>query len=76
VPYGVNGPRLHARLGGWPSNGFSQSSGIPHTWNMWIVYPFVAYLMYLAPCSRRYVGRRPISEGEIEHEMHQQASRH
>jgi hypothetical protein len=24
--------------GGWPTNGFSQSSGIPNAWNYWIIY--------------------------------------
>jgi hypothetical protein len=23
--------------GGWPANGFSQSSGIPNVWNYWII---------------------------------------
>ena len=25
--------------GGWPTQGFSQSSGIPNVWNFWIIYP-------------------------------------
>ena len=25
--------------GGWPTQGFSQSSGIHDVWNFWIVYP-------------------------------------
>ena len=25
--------------GGWPTQGFSQSSGIPDVWNYWIIYP-------------------------------------
>lgn len=25
--------------GGWPTRGFSQSSGIHDVWNFWIVYP-------------------------------------
>ena len=25
--------------GGWPTHGFSQSSGIHDVWNFWIVYP-------------------------------------
>jgi hypothetical protein len=28
--------------GGWPTEGFSQSSSIHHVWNYWIVYPFIA----------------------------------
>jgi hypothetical protein len=23
--------------GGWPTDGFSQSSGTPHVWNIWII---------------------------------------
>lgn len=55
--------------GGWPANGFSQSSGIHDTWNMWIVYPFIAYLLFLVASSWTYFGRKPISESEIEREL-------
>src|SRR5579862_9331436 len=27
--------------GGWPTQGFSQSSGIHDVWNYWIVYPVI-----------------------------------
>jgi len=32
----------HHNAGGWPTEGFSQSSSIHHVWNYWIVYPFIA----------------------------------
>ena len=35
--------------GGWPTNGFSQSSGIPNVWNYWIIYPC---LLYTSPSPR------------------------
>jgi hypothetical protein len=55
--------------GGWPSNGFSQSSSIPHVWNDWIIWPLIAWLSFL--CLRAYTVyfRRPPSEAEIEREM-------
>jgi hypothetical protein len=31
----------YSNAGGWPTNGFSQSSSIPHEWNIWIIYPGV-----------------------------------
>ena len=36
---------------GWPTNGFSQSSGIYHVWNYWIIYPLVG--IALGDCDRR-----------------------
>ena len=43
--------------GGWPTNGFSQSSGIPNVWNYWIIYPAIAWvLLTAAGC---LVGLRP-----------------
>lgn len=34
--------------GGWPSNGFSQSSGIHDVWNFWIIYPLGAWVFLTA----------------------------
>lgn len=55
--------------GGWPTNGFSQSSSIPHVWNIWIIYPVVGLAIFLAIDAWNTFGRRPISEGEIRREM-------
>src|SRR5271166_515338 len=33
--------------GGWPTSGFSQSSGIHDVWNMWIVYPLVGWALVI-----------------------------
>jgi hypothetical protein len=30
--------------GGWPTHGFSQSSGIHHVWNIWIIYPVLGWV--------------------------------
>ena len=59
--------------GGWPTQGFSQSSSIPNTWNIWIIYPLVAYVVALAGYAWFVYGNKPISEAEIKHEMDRQA---
>jgi hypothetical protein len=58
--------------GGWPTGGFSESSGIPNVWNYWIIYPALAWLVWLVARSWAVYGRRPISEDEIRREMHRQ----
>lgn len=35
--------------GGLPTQGFSQSSGIPNVWNYWIIYPAIAWLFLTWP---------------------------
>jgi hypothetical protein len=35
---------------GWPTNGFSQSSSIHDVWNILIIYPFMAWVLYLSTC--------------------------
>lgn len=59
--------------GGWPTNGFSQSSGIPNVWNYWIIYPVIVWVVLTAGDFWRVFGRRPISESEIKREMDRQA---
>jgi len=61
--------------GGWPTSGFSQSSGIPDVWNYWIIYPAIAWVLATAADAWWVFGRRPVSEAEIEHEMERQAGR-
>jgi hypothetical protein len=34
--------------GGWPTQGFSDSSSTPNVWNDWIIYPAIAWVLYLA----------------------------
>ncbi len=61
--------------GGWPTQGFSQSSGIHDVWNFWIVYPVGAWLLILGIDAWSVYGRRPISENEIEREIERQTDR-
>ena len=59
--------------GGWPTNGFSQSSGIPNVWNYWIIYPAIAWVVLTAADAMWVFGRKPISEVQISREMERQA---
>lgn len=54
---------------GWPTDGFSQSSGIHHVWNYWIIYPLVAIAVAIAVDAWNTFRRKPISESEIRHEI-------
>jgi len=58
--------------GGWPVDGFSQSSGIHDVWNCWIVYPVGAWAFIMAAYAWAVYGRKPISEREIEREIERQ----
>lgn len=55
--------------GGWPTGGFSQSSGIPHVWNYWIIYPIIGIGLVLAIDAWNTYARKPITETEIRREM-------
>ena len=59
--------------GGWPTQGFSQSSGIPDVWNFWIVYPLGAWILAVAAHAWFVYGNKPISESEIKREIERQA---
>jgi 2TM domain len=59
--------------GGWPTEGLSQSSGIHHVWNYWILYPFIAYLLFLGLRAWSLYGHKPISEADIKREMDRQS---
>ena len=58
--------------GGWPTHGFSQSSGIHDVWNYWIVYPAGAWVLILGANAWFVYGHKPISESEIQHEIERQ----
>jgi hypothetical protein len=60
--------------GGWPVDGFSQSSGIHDVWNYWIIYPLGAWVLLTAAGVRFVYGHKPISEGEIKREIERQAN--
>ena len=55
--------------GGWPTQGFSQSSGIHDVWNYWIVYPLGAIILFVGARAWFVYGHKPISEDEITREM-------
>jgi len=58
--------------GGWPSAGFSQSSGIHDVWNYWIVYPIGAWVLIMAGRIWSVYGRKPVSETAIKKEIERQ----
>lgn len=55
--------------GGWPTRGFSQSSGIHDVWNFWIIYPVVGIALAMIGRAWWVYGNRPISERDIEREV-------
>jgi protein-S-isoprenylcysteine O-methyltransferase Ste14 len=55
--------------GGWPSHGFSQSSSIPHVWNIWIIYPVLSISLILAVDAWFTYFKKPISERDIQREI-------
>jgi hypothetical protein len=55
--------------GVWPTNGFSDSSSIPHVWNDWIMYPLIGIALCVAIDAWNTFRRKPISEAEIRREM-------
>ena len=59
--------------GGWPTQGFSQSSGIHDVWNFWIVYPLGAWMLLLAAHGWFVYGNKQVSESEIKREIERQA---
>jgi hypothetical protein len=59
--------------GGWPTQGFSQSSGINDVWNIWIIYPAIAWVFLTTAFGLGVYLRKPISESRIEREIERQA---
>ena len=55
--------------GGWPTNGFSNSSSIPHVWNDWIIYPLIGIGLCVAIDAWNTYRRKPITEAEIKREV-------
>jgi hypothetical protein len=58
--------------GGWPTHGFTQSSGIHDVWNVWIIYPAIAWAFLTAAFGLGVYLRKPISESQIKREMERQ----
>jgi len=61
--------------GGWPTQGFSQSSGIHDVWNFWIIYPLIGWALIMAGRAWSVYGHREITESEVKHEIERQAAR-
>jgi uncharacterized membrane protein YcjF (UPF0283 family) len=59
--------------GGWPTRGFSQSSGIHDVWNIWIIYPAIAWAFLTTAFGLDVYLRRPVTESQIKREMERQA---
>ncbi len=59
--------------GGWPTQGFSQSSGIHDVWNIWIIYPAIAWAFLTVAFGLGVYLRKPISEVQIKREIERQA---
>jgi len=59
--------------GGWPTQGFSQSSGIHDVWNIWIIYPAMAWVFLTVVGGLIAYLRRPISESQIKREIERRA---
>ena len=59
--------------GGWPAQGFSQSSSIPNVWNIWIIYPAIGWAFLTGAFGLDVYLRRPISDSQIKREMERQA---
>jgi hypothetical protein len=59
--------------GGWPTQGFSQSSGVHNVWNIWIIYPAIAWAFFTAAFGLDVYLRKPISESKIQREIERQA---
>lgn len=62
----------HAR--GWPTEGFSQRSGTPHVWNVWIIYPAIAWVSLTAARGWAVYGPKPVPAGEIDRDTERQPS--
>ena len=58
--------------GGWPTQGFSQSSGIHDVWNIWIIYPAMAWAFLTVVGGLIAYLRKPISESQIRREIERQ----
>ena len=60
--------------GGWPTQGFSQSSGIHDVWNCWIIYPLGAWILIMAGRAWSVYRHRGIAESDIQREIDRRVS--
>jgi 2TM domain len=66
------GASEYHNAGGWPTEGFSQSSGIHDVWNFWIIYPLIGWVLIMGGRAWTVYRHRPISESEIQREIDRQ----
>ena len=59
----------YSNADGWPTKGFSESSGTAHVWNLWIVYPVVVFAALLAIEAWNTYRKKPITEREVRRQM-------
>jgi hypothetical protein len=59
----------YRKAGGWPTRGFSREVGCPRVWNMWIIYPFLAYALMTAGHGWFVYGRKPIPGSRSKREI-------
>ena len=64
----------YRNAGGWPTRGFSQSSGVHKVWNIWIIYPVISWVVLTAAHGWLVYGRKPIPESEIQREIERRTS--
>jgi hypothetical protein len=64
----------YRNTGGWPARGFSQRSGIPSVWNIWIIYPFLACALITAGAAGLFAGAIRF-QSQTESEIDPQAGR-
>ena len=62
--------------GGWPTSGFSQSSSVPHVWNIWIIYPVLGLALLLGLNAWHTFGSKPVTELDIEQEIEKLTHQH
>jgi hypothetical protein len=60
----------HHNAGGRPTRGFSQSSGAHDVWNIWIIYPAIAWVSLTIAAGLGVYLRRPISESQVKRQSH------
>ncbi len=59
----------YGNANGWPTKGFSESSGTAHVWNFWIVYPVVVLSALLAVEAWSTYRKKPITEREVRRQI-------
>jgi len=59
--------------GGWPTKGLTRVSGVHDMWNLWVVYPAMAWAFLATAISMGVHPRKAVSERRIKHELEHMA---